>query len=168
MLPFKSKEMMPFKLYITMEYPLVIFATGLSLLLQFIAKYLYNEPEIFVFLCITMLLDLITGIRKANNNGEVMSSSGLRRTVNKAIQYLSFLVVTHIVSNEAIVGNLASSIKWLPKAAGIYLILIEARSILENIYGQNKEIPVAAIIQFINRVLSRNKLSKNDTKPDNK
>lgn len=152
------------KNYLQMSFPLLILAISLDLILGIVKKYLYSDISLVGILCLMITLDLFTGIVKSRKKGEVILSIGLRRTVTKITQYFAFLIVCHIVATGGILGDLIESqITWLPRVAGIYLVLIEMKSILENIYTDNKDVPVAGILNIIKRALGMNKLNKDNT-----
>lgn len=82
---------------------------------------------------LVMLIDLITGIRKARQNGEATTSKGLRKTAQKAMQYyLPMLVLTMI-------DLVATQITNFPYLTGFYFIfiaVIEFISVYENTHGK--------------------------------
>ena len=163
-----KKQKSDWKFYLIMIPEFFVYATISSWLLNLIQVYLYAEFDILPYLFVVILVDLITGLGKAVKNKEAVLSKGLRRTLDKVIQYGAFLIVTHVLAKPEISYPFSKHIAWLPKSAAIYLILVEMKSILENIYGANKQIPTKGVLAIILTILKVNRLNKDNTNADNK
>lgn len=108
-------------------------------LLQFTNKYLFSDITYLKFLCVACFLDLLTGITKvwATQGYRAVTSKGLRDTVIKFIQYGSFLIITHVLTHFEVNGEAFTTFAWLDKLAFEFLILIEIKSVYENIIAIN-------------------------------
>ena len=89
--------------------------------------------NLLTWVFIAMLIDLITGIRKAAVLGEARTSAGFRKSINKFIQYAGAIVGGVILANTlpkntAIVGYVQDFLL-------IFIIYIEVTSIFENLYA---------------------------------
>lgn len=104
---------------------------------NFIVRYLIADTGFLKWLFIAMMLDLITGIAKAWSKKESITSKGLRDTIVKFIQYGSFLIITHVVTHYEIAGVAVSNYSWVNKFALEFILLIEAKSVYENIVAIN-------------------------------
>lgn len=78
---------------------------------------------------IAMVIDLISGIRKAKQRGELRSSEGYKRTVDKALKYYSLLILCFLVD---VIASMIVSVPYFTLAAGIGIILIEIKSWYEK------------------------------------
>ncbi len=82
---------------------------------------------------LVMLVDLITGIRKARIAGKATTSKGLRRTAQKAMQYfLPMLVLTAI----DLVTATITSYPYLSGIFFVFICVIEFISVYENTHGE--------------------------------
>lgn len=127
---------------IVIKYSLttLIYSMSFATIISLFQKYAFSDFEYAKYLLILMLLDLITGITKAMKNKVAVTSYGLKRTCIKVIQYFAFVVTIHVVSHFEISGQSQDLFNWLPRVAYIYLILIEAKSIFENIHSMEFDI----------------------------
>lgn len=85
----------------------------------------------FILIFVAALIDFWTGVDAAKANKEPISSSGLRRTVRKIIEYL------RIVIFAALIDTLGYFLPWyaMPYCVMIVtlgVLLIEMRSVIEN------------------------------------
>lgn len=87
------------------------------------------------WLVFAMAIDLVTGVMKARVKKVSVTSYGLRRTVRKVIEYVSFLGVTYIVTHfENAAGQVANQgLSALDKIAFEFLLAIEIKSTYENL-----------------------------------
>jgi hypothetical protein len=120
--------------------------------LNFITKYIFSDLTYLKFLVVVCFIDLITGIWKVivAHGIKFVTSKGLRDTVTKIISYGSFLVLIHVLTHFEINGQTNSAFTWLNKAALEFLILIEIKSVYENIIKINPKLDfIDGIIQKI-------------------
>lgn len=104
----------------------------------------------FVFLHALVLgaivVDLVSGYRKAKRLGEDRTSKALRRTVNKINSYYSCLLLMSMIDVTLFIINVWDrvGIPELPYFAGvstIMLIVIELKSVVENRSINDPKIP---------------------------
>lgn len=140
----------------------VLFLDVLTGLLQFITKYIFNDITYLKFLVIACFLDLLTGITKVvvTEGWKHVTSRGMRDTVLKAIQYGSFLIITHVLTHFEINSEPNTQFIWLNKIAFEFLILIEIKSVYENIIRINPKLDFArALLKKLAALLKPSKES---------
>lgn len=98
-----------------------------------INKYLFNDWQFIKWLLILMFLDLVTGLWRARQEDRMITSKGFRDSITKMIQYGIFLIVIHVLMNFEISGEPSGLFQWMDDAAYTFLMVIEAKSIWENI-----------------------------------
>lgn len=89
----------------------------------------------WLFVTIAMSADLIAGWRKAKERGEVRSSYGLRRTVNKAVMYYALMLFAFMFD---CIGMFFYPHPYITMIAAGFLIFIEAKSIFEKANEKDK------------------------------
>lgn len=117
----------------------------------FIEKYIFADAEYLIWLTIAMILDFVTGVTKVwvTEGSKFITSKGFRDTVAKIIQYGAFLIITHVITHFEVDGAINISFSWLNKIAYQFLILIECKSVYENIVKINPN------LDFINHIISK-------------
>ena len=83
----------------------------------------------WLFVTIAMSADLLAGWRKAKERGEVRSSYGLRRTVNKAVMYYALMLFAFMFD---CIGMFFYPHPYITLIATAFLIFIEGKSIFEK------------------------------------
>ena len=134
----------------------------------FAVEHLYRFAFI-VSLCmaamlVAMVVDLIFGVRKAKRNGEATTSTGLKKTCDKARKYFSPFMATVCIDIIAACANLQVPIFSMLWAA--YCVFCEFISIRENAWQkaeirkqertmkvilENKEDIAKTLIQLLNQ-----------------
>lgn len=134
----------------------------------FAVEHLYRFAFI-VSLCmaamlVAMVVDLIFGVRKAKRNGEVTTSTGLKKTCDKARKYFSPFMATVCIDIIAACANLQVPIFSMLWAA--YCVFCEFISIREKAWQkaeirkqertmkvilENKEDIAKTLIQLLNQ-----------------
>lgn len=134
----------------------------------FAVEHLYRFAFI-VSLCmaamlVAMVVDLIFGVRKAKRNGEVTTSTGLKKTCDKARKYFSPFMATVCIDIIAVCANLQVPIFSMLWAA--YCVFCEFISIREKAWQkaeirkqertmkvilENKEDIAKTLIQLLNQ-----------------
>lgn len=134
----------------------------------FAVEHLYRFAFI-VTLCmaamlVAMLVDLIFGVRKAKRNGEATTSTGLKKTCDKARKYFSPFMATVCIDIIAACANLQVPIFSMLWAA--YCVFCEFISIREKAWQkaeirkqertmkvilENKEDIAKTLIQLLNQ-----------------
>lgn len=119
--------------------PILLATSGIGVLFQ---KYIFSDGEYLIWLFIAVLLDLITGVTKAivQNGIKHVTSQGLRMTVIKLIQYGAFLIITHVLVHFTVNGKSVSPLAFVDNWAFSLLILIEVKSVYENIVAINPKL----------------------------
>ena len=82
-----------------------------------------------------MILDFITGVRKASLRGEATTSRGFRRTAEKASQY--FLPMMCLTAID-VIASIYLDYPYLTATMGAFNIYIELRSIWENTHSEEE------------------------------
>jgi Bacteriophage holin family len=113
---------------------------------NFIQKYLFQDLGFLKWLVIAMILDLVTGVAKVYKQQGLrgITSKGLRDTVSKCIQYGAFLIITHIITHYEIGGYAATNMRWINKLAMEFILLVECKSVYENIVTINPKFDFVA------------------------
>src|ERR1700744_5758834 len=110
---------------------------------KWFSKYIFDDPGFLKWLLIAMAVDLVTGVWKVivKDGWAKVTSKGLRDTVSKCIQYGSFLIITHVLTHFEING-IPQNVNFLfvEKIAYEFLILIECKSVYENLIVINPKI----------------------------
>lgn len=134
----------------------------------FAVEHLYRFAFI-VSLCmaamlVAMVVDLIFGVRKANQNGEATTSTGLKKTCDKARKYFSPFMATVCIDIIAACANLQVPIFSMLWSA--YCVFCEFISIREKAWQkaeirkqertmkvilENKEDIAKTLIQLLNQ-----------------
>lgn len=121
-----------------------------------------------------MLCDLISGIRKAKQRGEATTSTGLKRTADKATKY--FLPMMCLMSLDLLASNLcpvpACAMLW-----AAFCIICEFKSVCEkahtkkemheaaqtmNVIVKNKEDIAKILAQVVQEMADKKKEDKHD------
>jgi len=124
-------------------------------IVAFTEKYLFADWQFLKWLALFMILDLITGMAKAWHNKQAITSYGFRRTVVKAVQYGTFLVVMHILDNFEVDGERTEMFGWIVTGAYSFLMGVEGKSILENIVALDNRFDVSVFIERIKKVFEK-------------
>lgn len=114
---------------------------------DFVGQYLFSDFQYLKWLVISMVLDLLTGIAKVvkKEGWKAVTSKGLRDTVVKCVQYGAFVVITHVLTHFQIGGEQQmGNMEWLTKLAFEFIILIEIKSVYENIVAVNSKFDFVA------------------------
>ena len=107
---------------------------------------------IIVLLCyvvdiVAIIVDLRAGIKKAKQRGEYRSSTGYRRTIEKAIKYFNFLIfgllfdtlqitVCYLLHNQ--VGSNLPNIPFITIIFAVGILIIEVKSVYEKAENKTK------------------------------
>ena len=107
---------------------------------------------IIILLCyvvdiVAIIIDLRAGIKKAKQRGEYRSSTGLRRTIEKATKYFNFLIfgllfdtlqitVCYLLHNQ--VGCNLPNIPFITIIFAVGILIIEVKSVYEKAENKTK------------------------------
>jgi phosphatidylglycerophosphate synthase len=114
-----------------------------------IGALVFPAPILLVFMALMILIDFVTGYAAAVAQQQNRTSSGLRKTITKLIQYGSVIVISMVVVNSANYSDQEWVKLILPKlnnALVVYIIYIEIYSVLENLLVLS---PNSAFTQFL-------------------
>lgn len=103
----------------------------LSPVVWFVNRYLFNDWEFFITLCVVVLVDTLLGVWCAWRASEV-SSRGFGRIIQKLGFYFLFLVATHALAQHRVQGEVNSLLTWVDSWCYAILLVREFLSILEK------------------------------------
>lgn len=89
----------------------------------------------WLLVSIAIVIDLISGYKKAKERGEARTSYGLRRTVTKAVLYYALMLFAFMFD---CIGTFFYPLPYVTFIAAAFLIFIEGRSILEKAHDKDK------------------------------
>lgn len=138
--PFNPNKMIHFKLLSALASPKFLIAyVTFAPIMAFIERYMFNDWSYLKFLVIACTLDFITGVTKVwvVQGSAFITSKGFRDSVSKIVQYGAFIIITHVLTHFEVGGVKYIQLDWLDSAAYIALILIEGKSVYENIVAIN-------------------------------
>lgn len=95
--------------------------------------------DLSMWLFFFMLFDFGTGYYKAYKIGDQRTSSGIRKTVDKVIQYVGAVVLVTLFQNVKDLGEYGT---YLDDGVIVFLLLTETVSILENLIAISPDSPV--------------------------
>lgn len=84
---------------------------------------------LWVIVLAAIIIDLVSGLYKAKQLGEIHTSFGFRRTVSKAIQYYGLMGFALMFD---ILASLFLSLPYFSFACCVFLAFIEAKSVFEK------------------------------------
>jgi phage-related holin len=100
--------------------------------------------SLLMWICLLMLVDLITGLLRATLTKQKITSERLRRSVIKFLQYFGSIGVIIVLTNQNKDNeHLVLVLNWAQDGVAILIIYIEALSIFENLYAMDKKNPFA-------------------------
>jgi hypothetical protein len=144
---------------------LSVILLDISGIVPFVKKYIFSDFTFLKFLAVAVIVDLITGIWK------VILTEGIKKvtskqmrvgTISKVVSYTSFIILIHVLTHFEINGIAANTYLWLNKIAYEFLILVEVKSIYENIIKINPKLDlVDPVIQKLANVLKPQKHGNN-------
>jgi hypothetical protein len=147
---------MKLHLFNLLNVPLLSLSAAIAALFS---KYICSDVEYLIWLFIAIALDLITGVAKvwAKDGYKAITSKGLRGTVLKIIEYGALLIITNVLTNFTINGEVIAPFGFIMYWAFMMLILIEIKSVYENIVIMNPR------LDFINKIIDKiNTATKSD------
>lgn len=138
-------------------------ATTIYISLLFLKLSFMPDAGLLAWVFIAMLADLVTGIIKSKMLKTPITSTGMRKSVVKALQYMGLIIAGVILGNTMKENN--EVIRWINDGMLIFIIYVEVYSILENLYAMNPESPVSKnifkpLLSFLALSISKNPFSK--------
>lgn len=155
-----KREMFNFKILSSLcnvKFWTLFILLDITSVFKFFEKYIFADIGFLKWLAIAMIVDLITGVTKVwvTQGPKFITSKGLRDTIGRVIQYGSFLVITHVVTHFEIGGQANTTFIWLNKVAYEFLILIECKSVYENIVKINPKLDfVSTAVDKVRKLLA--------------
>jgi phage-related holin len=140
----------------------ILLFTGVGLATELCKEIDVMKPLI-VGLFIFLLLDLITGIRKATINKQAITSLGLRKSLSKFLEYSIAILASQVFT---FIFKLDITLSYY---VALFIATIELKSIFENISettGINLWKVVRKLIPSISQ-LEEEKKKKKEDKPEN-
>ena len=135
-------------------------STAYTAITEITHKYIFDNTDFLWYLLVAVTVDLIAGIAKAyaKEGIEAITSKGIRMTVLKFIQYGSFLIITHVLASVQFGGTDIKPFEAVEKWAYTLLLLIEIKSVYENLIAINHKLDfIKVIIARINVVIKSQK-----------
>jgi phage-related holin len=86
---------------------------------------------------LSVLIDFFFGVRRAKRMNIVRTSSGYRRTISKLTNYFGLMLMLSIAD---IVASVIFKMPYFTVAGAIGIVLVEAKSVFENLKQQEKSI----------------------------
>lgn len=148
---------------------LKLFIMSLILLniLDAIQRYFFTEVDLLPYLFLSILVDSVAGIVRSYQHNLLNLHDALKKPMIKVIQYGCLLLIANTLAHANLFTHHADKyLDWLPRAAAVYLILMEFRSALQHLSG-NKNIPVDSLNAIIDMILRKNRLNNNNTNKSN-
>ena len=100
---------------------------------------LYQKIELelimWIIVLIAIIIDLISGLRKASQLGELHTSYGFRRTVSKMVQYYGLLSFAFMFD---VLSSMVLPLPYFTMLASFFLVFIEAKSVLEKAHEKDR------------------------------
>lgn len=89
----------------------------------------------WVFVAVAMIVDLVSGVRKAKQRGEMRTSYGFKQTVNKFVLYYACMLFAFMFD---CIGMFFYPLPFVTLIAAAFLIFIECKSVLEKAHDKDK------------------------------
>ena len=86
---------------------------------------------------LSAIIDLFFGVRRAKRLKIIRTSSGYRRTISKLTNYFGLMLMLSIAD---IVASVVFKMPYFTVAGAIGIVLVEAKSVFENLKQQEKSI----------------------------
>lgn len=120
-------------------------------IIMLVEKYIFNDWQFLKYLTIVMILDILTALLRVylKEGSDHITSRGMRQTVVKTVQYFVFLITIHLLTNIHVQGERITIYDWILDVAYTFLIVIEVRSIWENLMGMSNKFDLTGFIEKI-------------------
>lgn len=89
----------------------------------------------WLLVAIAIIIDLVSGIRKAKERGEMRTSYGFKQTVNKVVLYFGFMLFGFMFD---CIGMFFYPLPIVTLIASAFLIFIECKSVFEKAHDKDK------------------------------
>lgn len=111
---------------------IALIALPVSPFLEIFERYVFGDWEFVKWLVVLMIVDTFLGFIKHCISKDV-SSKAWGMIAKKLIIYSCVMVLSHVMSNYSIAGQVVDSFVWFRYFACTALIIREALSIIENV-----------------------------------
>ena len=135
-------------------------------ILMFVEKYIFSDWDFLIYLLLAMGFDIITALIKVSIKDGIshITSRGLRQSVVKSVQYFVFLATIHWITNIHVQGDRIEIYDWIIPIAYTFLMLIEIKSIWENLTGMGNGFDLS---EFIKKISNKELWSKESNRSKN-
>lgn len=103
-------------------------------------KYIYQDWEFAKWIAVAIALDTLLGMVKAFIHKDLSSEEFWRRFWKKIVGYLALLILSNILTNYTVGGEVVGATQWIGTYLCSYMLIREAISVLENV---NAIVPIA-------------------------
>lgn len=103
-------------------------------------KYVYQDWEFAKWIAVAIALDTLLGMVKAFIHKDLSSEEFWRRFWKKIVGYLALLILSNILTNYTVGGEVVGATQWIGTYLCSYMLIREAISVLENV---NAIVPIA-------------------------
>lgn len=113
-----------------------------QLILPFFGVIILPSGVLIAWMCLALVVDLITGITRAIVDNEVRTSEGYRNTLGKVIQYGGALIIGVILTSMAkhhADGINPEILDYFNNFLVSFIVFIEITSTMENLYAISPE-----------------------------
>lgn len=111
----------------------------------------------WLFVAIAIIIDLISGVRKAKERGELRTSYGFKQTVNKVVLYYAFMLFAFMFDG---IGMFFYPLPIVTFIASSFLIFIECKSVFEKAQDKDKRKFNKSLQEFATLLQNKDDLAK--------
>lgn len=130
-------------------------------------KYIYQDWEFAKWIAVAIALDTLLGMAKAFIHKDLSSEEFWRRFWKKIVGYLALLILSNILTNYTVGGEVVGATQWIGTYLCSYMLIREAISVLENV---NAIVPIAPrwLLERMKDFNEKGEYIKKDTQDEDK
>lgn len=130
-------------------------------------KYIYQDWEFAKWIAVAIALDTLLGMVKAFIHKDLSSEEFWRRFWKKIVGYLALLILSNILTNYTVEGEVVGATQWIGTYLCSYMLIREAISVLENV---NAIVPIAPrwLLERMKDFNEKGEYIKKDTQDEDK
>jgi len=130
-------------------------------------KYIYQDWEFAKWIAVAIALDTLLGMVKAFIHKDLSSEEFWRRFWKKIVCYLALLILSNILTNYTVGGEVVGATQWIGTYLCSYMLIREAISVLENV---NAIVPIAPrwLLERMKDFNEKGEYIKKDTQDEDK
>ena len=130
-------------------------------------KYIYQDWEFAKWIAVAISLDTLLGMVKAFIHKDLSSEEFWRRFWKKIVGYLALLILSNILTNYTVGGEVVGATQWIGTYLCSYMLIREAISVLENV---NAIVPIAPrwLLERMKDFNEKGEYIKKDTQDEDK